>query len=72
MMFRTRITENVPQIKENIFFRKFPVNSRPFTFIKKRLELRDGAASGARYHKLSDAQYIQRDSLPINLHTRSL
>ena len=39
---------------------------------KQRLELRHCAASGARNHKLSDAQYIQRDLLPINLHTRCL
>ena len=39
---------------------------------KKSLELRHGTACGARYHKLDDAQYIQRDLLPIHFHTRCL
>ena len=37
---------------------------------KKSLELRHGTASGTRYHQLNDAQYIQRDLLPIHFHTR--
>ena len=37
---------------------------------KKSLELRHGTASGTRYYQLNDAQYIQRDLLPIYFHTR--
>ena len=38
--------------------------------VRKRLQLCDDTACGARYHQLNDAQYIQRYLLPIHFHTR--
>ena len=69
-MFGTRITANYPKIKENMFSensRSILGNSRSH---KESLELRHGTACGASYHQLNDAQYIQRDLLPIHFHTR--
>ena len=36
-----------------------------------RLQLRDGTARGTRDYQLDEAQYVQRDFLPIRLHTCS-